>query len=54
MPTCSITDSITIETEEQVESLLNAIEESKKNNKSNTTVNYEYINGDRIKELFNG
>lgn len=53
MPTCSITDNIVFETEEQVESLLNAIEESKKNNKSNTIVDSEYISGDKIKEMFN-
>ena len=45
--------SIVFETEEQVELLLNAIEKSKKNNKSNTLVNYECISGDRIKEMFN-
>ena len=53
MPTCSITDNIVFETEEQLESFLNAIEKSKKANKSNTIVNYEYISGDRIKEMFN-
>lgn len=53
MPICSIIDSITIETEEQVESLLNAIEESKKANKLNKIVDYEYISGEKIKELFN-
>ena len=53
MPTCSITDNIVFETEEQVESLLNAIEESKKANKLNKIVDYKYISGDRIKEMFN-
>ena len=42
-----------IETEKQLELFLNAIEKSKKNNKSNTLVNYECISGDRIKEMFN-
>lgn len=53
MPTCSIIDNIAIETKEQVEAFLNAIEKSKKNNKSNTIVDCEYISGDRIKEMFN-
>lgn len=52
MPTCSIADNILIETKEQLESFLNAIEKSKKANKSNTIVNYEYISGEKIKELF--
>ena len=53
MPTCSITDNIVFETEEQVESLLKAIEKLKKANKSNTIIDFEYISGDRIKEMFN-
>lgn len=54
MPTCSITDdNIMIETEKQLELFLNAIEKSKKNNKSNTIIDYEYISGDRIKGMFN-
>lgn len=53
MPTCSITDNIVFETEEQVELLLNAIKESKKANKLNKILDYEYISGDRIKEMFN-
>ena len=52
MPTCSITDNVMIETEKQLELFLNAIEKSKKNNKSNTIVDFEYISGEKIKELF--
>ena len=52
MPTCSITDNIVFETKEQLELFLNVIEKSKKNNKLNKILDYEYISGEKIKELF--